>query len=91
LVSHRSIQVNGRTVNIPSYQVTPGDVVAIRERAKKQQRITDALTIAQQQARISDWVEVDADKLEGVFKRLPEREDLPAEINEFLVVELYSK
>ncbi len=91
LVSHRSIQVNGRTVNIPSYQVTPGDVVAIRERAKKQQRITDALTIAQQQARISDWVEVDSDKLEGVFKRLPEREDLPAEINEFLVVELYSK
>ncbi len=90
LVSHKAVLVNGKTVNIPSYQVVPGDVVAIREKAKTQLRINAALEIAAQRG-FSTWVEVDATKKEGVFKALPERSDLAADINENLIVELYSK
>ncbi|MFO8152229.1 30S ribosomal protein S4 [Thioalkalivibrio sp.] len=90
LVSHRAILVNGRTVNIPSYQVSPSDVISVREKARKQVRIRDALTLAEQ-AGLPGWVEVDSSKFEGVFKALPDRTDLPADINESLVVELYSK
>lgn len=90
LVSHKSIQVNGQTVNIPSYKVQAGDEVAVREKAKKQLRIQSAMDIAQQVG-IPDWVEVNSKNLSGTFKALPDREELPAEINEHLVVELYSK
>ncbi len=90
LVSHKAITVNGGTVNIPSYQVKPGDVIGIREKAKNQLRIQNALTIASQRAAV-EWVEVNADKKEGEFKRVPDRSELPAEINENLIVELYSK
>ncbi|HEY5700955.1 MAG TPA: 30S ribosomal protein S4 [Gammaproteobacteria bacterium] len=90
LVSHRAVMVNGRCVNIPSYQVKANDVVAIREKAKKQARIQDALTIAEQLG-FPEWVDVDATKMEGIFKAVPDREDLPPDINEQLVVELYSK
>jgi small subunit ribosomal protein S4 len=89
LVSHKSILVNGSTVNIPSYQIQVDDVVAIREKAKNQLRIKNALELAAQ--REVEWVEVNTGKLEGTFKRVPDREDLPAEINENLIVELYSK
>lgn len=90
LVSHKSISVNGQTVNIASYQVKAGDVVAVREKAKNQLRIAQALTLAAQRADV-EWVDVNADKKEGTFKRVPDRADLPAEINENLIVELYSK
>ena len=90
LVGHKAILVNGKSVNIPSYQVAPDDVVAVRERAKKQVRIADSLAIAEQLG-FPDWVEVDSKKMEGRFKAVPERGDLPADINESLVVELYSK
>lgn len=90
LVSHSSILVNGKKVNIPSYRVADGDVISIREKAKNQLRIQSAMQIATQRGLV-EWMEVDANKLEGVFKRGPERADLPAEINENLIVELYSK
>jgi small subunit ribosomal protein S4 len=90
LVSHNSILVNGKKVNIPSYRVADGDVISIREKAKNQLRIQSAMQIATQRGLV-EWMEVDANKLEGVFKRGPERSDLPAEINENLIVELYSK
>lgn len=90
LVSHKAIMVNGKTVNIPSYKVVPGDVVAIREKAQNQLRINAALELAAQRG-FSSWVEVDAKKKEGTFKVLPERSDLAADINENLIVELYSK
>jgi small subunit ribosomal protein S4 len=90
LVSHKSITVNGVVVNIPSFQVSEGDVVAIRQKAKAQLRIKSALELASQRTTV-DWVTVDTTKLEGKFARMPEREDLPAEINESLIVELYSK
>lgn len=90
LVSHKAIMVNGRCVNIPSYQIKPSDVIAIRDKAKKQARIQDSLTVAEQYG-FPDWVEVDAGKMEGVFKAVPEREELPPDISEQLVVELYSK
>ncbi|MBK1691402.1 30S ribosomal protein S4 [Ectothiorhodospira mobilis] len=90
LVSHKAVLVNGRTVNIPSYQVKATDVVSIREKARKQVRIQDALALAEQYG-FPEWVEVDSKKMEGVFKTVPERSDLPADINESLVVELYSK
>lgn len=89
LVSHKSILVNGGTVNVPSYQVKVDDVISIREKAKNQLRIKHALELAAQ--REVEWVEVSNTKLEGTFKRVPERDDLPAEINENLIVELYSK
>ncbi len=90
LVSHKAIMVNGRVVNIPSFKVTAEDTVVIREKSKKQARITAALELASQREKPT-WVEVDNKALEGVFKRLPERSDLSAEINEQLIVELYSK
>ena len=90
LVSHKSITVNGSVVNIPSFQINEGDVVAIRQKAKAQLRIKSALELAGQRTAV-DWVSVDAANLEGKFARKPEREDLPAEINESLIVELYSK
>ncbi len=90
LVSHKAMSVNGHTVNIPSYQVKEGDVIAIREKAKTQLRIQNAITIAGQRSDV-EWVDVNADKKEGVFTRVPDRSDLPAEINENLIVELYSK
>lgn len=90
LVSHKAIVVNGKVVNIPSYKVKVNDVVSIREKAKKQARIASALEISEQREKAS-WVEVDSKTLEGVFKRAPERSDLSADINEQLIVELYSK
>ncbi|MEW9898954.1 30S ribosomal protein S4 [Chitinivorax sp. PXF-14] len=90
LVSHKSIVVNGGTVNIPSYQVKAGDVVTIREKAKKQVRIQEALALAEQIG-FPGWVQVDSKKMEGVFKSAPERADLAGDINEALVVEFYSK
>ena len=90
LVSHKSITVNGRAVNIPSFQVQAGDVVAVRERCKNQLRIQNALALAAQRSDV-EWVDVNSDKKEGTFKRIPDRADLPAEINENLIVELYSK
>jgi small subunit ribosomal protein S4 len=90
LVSHKAIMVNGRCVNIPSYQIKPSDIIAIREKAKQQARIHDSLTVAEQYG-FPDWVDVDVGKMEGVFKTVPEREELPPDVNEQLVVELYSK
>lgn len=90
LVRHKCITVNGRLVNIPSYQVRPNDVVGIAEAARKQLRVQAALELAEQRG-FADWLDVDVKKMEGIFKTLPERSDLPAEINEQLVVELYSK
>ena len=90
LVSHKAISVNGKTVNIASYQVAAGDVVAVREKAKKQLRIQNAINLAGQRSNV-EWVDVNAEKKEGVYKRVPDRSDLPADINENLIVELYSK
>lgn len=90
LVSHKSITVNGVVVNVASYMVKEGDVVAVRQKAKEQLRIKSALELAAQRNPI-DWVTVDSNKMEGSFTRKPEREDLPQEINENLIVELYSK
>ncbi len=90
LVSHKAISVNGKTVNIASYQVAAGDVVAVREKAKKQLRIQNAMNLAGQRSNV-EWVDVNSEKKEGVFKRVPDRVDLPADINENLIVELYSK
>lgn len=90
LVSHKTILVNGRYVNIASYQVQPEDVIAVTEKGKNQLRIKSALDLAAQRGAV-DWVEVSSDKMEGVFKRVPDRDELPMEINENLIVELYSK
>ena len=90
LVSHKAISVNGQTVNIPSYNIKSGDVVAIREKAKNQLRIKGALDLASQRGDLA-WIEVDTKKMEGTFKAVPERSELSAEINEQLIVELYSK
>lgn len=90
LVSHKAIMVNERVVNIPSYQLEAGDKISVRERAKEQLRIKSALDIATQVG-LPDWVEVDDKKMEGVLKTLPEREEILPDINENLVVELYSK
>ncbi|MDA1372494.1 MAG: 30S ribosomal protein S4 [Proteobacteria bacterium] len=90
LVAHKSICVNGDVVNIPSYQVTAGDVVTVRQKAKEQLRIKAALELAAQRSEI-DWISVDLNKMEGQFTRKPDRADLPPEINENLIVELYSK
>ncbi|MCG6895962.1 MAG: 30S ribosomal protein S4 [Thiocapsa sp.] len=90
LVSHKGILVNGRVVNIASYQVGTEDHVEVREPAKKQVRVQNALALAEQYG-FPDWVEVDTKGFKGVFKRVPERSDLPADINESLIVELYSK
>ena len=90
LVSHKAILVNGQVVNIPSYTIKADDVVSIREKSKNQLRIKSSLEVAAQRG-MAEWVEVDAGKMEGTFKSVPERADLPAEINENLIVELYSK
>ena len=90
LVNHKSILVNNKIVNIPSYKVKANDVVSVREKSKKQTRITDSLNMAKQKG-ISDWITLDEGKLEATFKNIPERSDLPPSINEQLVVELYSK
>ncbi len=90
LVSHKAIQVNGKTVNIPSYMITPDDVVSVREKSRKQARINEAMALAEQGG-FPDWINVDHSKFEGIFKALPMRSELPADINESLVVELYSK
>src|SRR5690554_4981128 len=90
LVSHKAILVNDKTVNIPSYQVKPGDVVSVREKARNQLRVKGALDLAGSRAPVS-WVEVDANKMSGVYNSVPERTELPADINENLIVELYSK
>ena len=90
LVSHKSILVNGSVVNIPSYQVEEGDLISIREKARSQLRIQGALALSGQRAAV-EWVSVDTSKLEGLFKSYPDRDELPKEINENLIVELYSK
>ena len=90
LVSHAAITVNGSVVNIPSMQVRAGDVIAIRDKAKKQTRIQESLNLAQQVGAIN-WVSVDAAKLEGTFKQVPDRDEISGDINESLIVELYSR
>ena len=90
LVSHKAIEVNGAVVNIPSYQVKADDVISVREKSRKQLRIQESLNTAEQFG-FPDWVEVDGKKMQGTFKTPPERSDLPPDINESLVVELYSK
>ena len=84
------MQAHGRRVTIPSYQVRPEDVVAVQEKARKQARIQDSLTVAEQIG-FPEWVDVDVGKMTGTFKTVPERAELPPDINEQLVVELYSK
>lgn len=90
LVSHKAIMVNNRVVNIASYQVALNDIVSIREKAKKQSRIRASLELAEQREK-PIWLKVDTVQMEGIFKRIPERIDLSADINEHLIVELYSK
>ena len=90
LVSHRAIAVNGSTLNIPSAMVKPNDVVSVRERSKTQARIQDALNLADQNG-FPAWVSVDKTKMEGTLKSLPERSDIAADVNESLIVELYSR
>jgi small subunit ribosomal protein S4 len=90
LVSHKGILVNGTTVNIPSYQVQEEDKIEVREKSRKQVRVQNALALAEQYG-FADWIDVDTKAFSGVFKRLPDRSDLPADINESLIVELYSK
>ena len=90
LVSHRAIQVNGITLDVPSALVKPNDVVSVREKAKKQARIQDSLNLAEQNG-FPSWVSIDKTKMEGVLKSLPERSDIAADINESLIVELYSR
>ncbi|MCO5107843.1 MAG: 30S ribosomal protein S4 [Burkholderiaceae bacterium] len=90
LVSHKSVTVNGEAVNIPSMLIRPNDVIAVREKARKQARIQDALNLAEQSG-FPAWVSVDKNKMEGVFKNMPDRTDLAGDINESLIVELYSR
>jgi small subunit ribosomal protein S4 len=90
LVTHKAILVNEKSNNIPSYQIQPGDKISIRGKSKSQQRIKDALTVTEQYG-FPQWVEVTAKEMSGLFKSLPDRVDLGSEINEQLVVELYSK
>jgi small subunit ribosomal protein S4 len=90
LVSHKAFTVNAIVVNIASYQVKPGDVIAVREKAKKQVRIVEALALAAQVG-MPSWVDVDAKKMEGIFKSLPDRSEFANDVNESLIVELYSR
>ncbi len=90
LVSHKAMVVNGQCVNIPSYLVKAGDVVAVRDKSKKQNRVAEALQLAQQVG-MPAWVEVSIDKAEGVFKKVPDRDQFAADVNESLIVELYSR
>jgi small subunit ribosomal protein S4 len=91
MVSHRLIEVNGSVVNIPSAQIAAGDSVAVREKARNHLRVKEAVEVARDLDQVAPWVEVDTDKLVGTVKNLPERDDLPPDINENLIVELYSK
>src|ERR1700727_1582553 len=91
LVAHKAILVNGKKVNIPSYQVRPGDAIALTERARTQLRVQEAATVFDTMDLRPIWVEVDAKKFEGTFKSVPDRGDLPSDINDALIVELYSK
>lgn len=91
LVSHKGVLVNGKSVNLPSYQVKAGDSIQLSERAQKYLNVQEALTLNQQMDLIPGWCEVDAKKFSGVFKSVPDRADLPSDINEALIVELYSK
>jgi len=90
LVSHKAITINGKSVNIPSCMVKTGDVIAVREKSKKQNRVGEALQLAQQVG-LPAWVDVNSDKAEGVFKKVPDRDEFAADINESLIVELYSR
>ena len=90
LVSHKAITVNGHQVNIPSYLVKAGDMVSVREKSKKQGRVIEALQLATQVG-MPAWVDVNIDKAEGVFKKAPDRDEFAADINESLIVELYSR
>jgi small subunit ribosomal protein S4 len=90
LVSHKGIVVNGQSVNIPSYSVKSGDVVAVREKSRNQNRVKEALELAKQIG-FPAWVDVAADKAEGTFKKVPDRDEFGADINESLIVELYSR
>ena len=90
LVSHKAITVNGQSVNIPSYMVKTGDVISVRDKSKKQNRVVEALQLAQQVG-LPAWVEVNADKAEGTFKKVPDRDEFAADIKEALIVELYSR
>ena len=90
LVSHKAMTVNGKSVNIPSYMVKTGDVIAVRDKSKKQNRVVEALQLAQQVG-MPAWVEVSLDKAEGIFKSMPDRDQFGADINESLIVELYSR
>ncbi len=90
MVNHKNIVVNDKLVNIPSFRVSPDDVVGLREKSKNQARVQSALTLAEQREPCA-WIDVDAKKKQGVFKAIPERSDLSADINEHLIVELYSK
>lgn len=90
LVSHKAILVNGQSVNIPSYLVKAGDIIAVREQSRKQTRVQEALQLAAQVG-VPSWVEVSVDKAEGVFKKVPDRDEFGADINESLIVELYSR
>jgi len=90
LVSHKAVTVNGQVVNIPSYTVKAGDTLALREKSKNQLRVQDALKLAQSVG-LCEWVQVDATKMEGVFKKVPDRDQFGAEIKEALIVELYSR
>ena len=90
IVSHKAITVNGQSVNIPSYSVKAGDVIAVREKSKKQTRVIEALELAKQIG-FPAWVEVTIDKAEGVFKKSPDRDEFAADVNESLIVELYSR
>lgn len=91
MVSHKAVLVNGKKVNIPSYQVKPGDEIALTERARTQLRVQEAATVFDTMDLRPSWLEVDAKKFAGTFKALPDRGDLPSDINEALIVELYSK
>jgi small subunit ribosomal protein S4 len=90
IVSHKAITVNGQSVNIPSYSVKAGDVIAVREKSKKQTRVIEALELAKQIG-FPAWVDVSVDKAEGVFKKSPDRDEFAADVNESLIVELYSR
>ena len=90
LVRHKGIEVNGRKVNVPSYHVKASDVISVTEKGRNQGRIQSSLDMAQQRG-FSDWIDVDVKKMTGTFKTAPERTDMPSDINEHLVVELYSK
>ena len=90
LVSHKALTVNGKAVNIPSYMVKAGDMIAVREKSKKQNRVVEALQLAQQVG-MPSWVEVNLEKAEGVFKSAPDRDQFAADVNESLIVELYSR